>query len=626
YPNYNQASQIKPSTAPHLTPYLGSRSRLSQSWFNRWTVLLALIVVRVFFSAASLNSDIDSAHAQALNACVSVEKAGSSMASMPHYMAQGVNELSARSIEGGVRALQATLLMSITAVQEIVVFIVNMLVSTYVCLITLAVAGSIQVILDATEAIGEFVNNTVGKIVGELDGEISGFTKSLNSILDKFEGGIGSLFGGDIDFPKLDLNGPLDKLKKIQIPSSFDDKLQEIRDKIPNFEEVREAGQNAIRLPFQKIQENVNNSLSIYKFDRSVFPIPPKEKLSFCSENNSISDFFDNLRKIVGKTENIVSAVLIVLAVLVIFPMAWMELRRWRITRQRAAMFAANPNYDPVDITYLASRTSTGTFGMRVASYAKTGRRQVLIRWAVAYGTSPAALLVLSLGVAGLISALAQYIVIKQVETAVPELAEQVGGFAGDVVDLLNNASMKFAASTNMVTQNITDELNKEIFGWLQDGTTSVNNTLNVFSKEMSNGINKYLGGTPLEKPIEDVINCLIGLKIESLQKGLTWLKDHAKITFPPIPDDTFSLGALNSLDDNGTGKDSFLADPESTSSDMITATLISLADKWKDSISTEALISACLVLLYVFVVLIAVVRTAALWWKTDNVRGDGGG
>lgn len=118
----------------------------------------------------------------------------------------------------------------------------------------------------------------------------------------------------------------------------------------------------------------------------------------------------------------------------------------------------------------------------------------------------------------------------------------------------------------------------------------------------------------------------MIGLKIESLQKGLTWLHDHAKITFPPIPDDTFSLGALNSLDDSGTGKDSFLADPESTSSDMITATLIRLADKWKDSITTEALISGCVVLVWVFVVLIALARTASLWWKADNVRGDGGG
>ena len=244
----------------------------------------------------------------------------------------------------------------------------------------------------------------------------------------------------------------------------------------------------------------MNNSLSIYKFDRSVFPIPPKEKLSFCSENNSITNFFDDLRKIVGTTKNIVSAIVIVMAVLVIIPMAWIELRKWRITRQRAYMFGANHNYDPVDISYLASRTSTGTWGMRIASLTKSERRQVLARWAVAYSTSTPALLVLSLGIAGLISALAQYIVLKQVEMAVPELAEQVGGFAGDVVDLLNNASMKFAASTNMVTQNITDDLNKEIFGWLKDGTSSVNSTLNAFSREMSNGINKYLGGTPLEK------------------------------------------------------------------------------------------------------------------------------
>lgn len=293
--------------------------------------------------------------------------------------------------------------------------------------------------------------------------------------------------------------------------------------------------------------------------------------------------------------------------------------------RQRAHMFGANSNYDPVDVTYLASRPSAGTWGLRFASGLKSERRQVLMRWAVAYVTSPPALFVLSLGVAGLISALSQYIVLKQVEKAVPELAGQVGGFAGDVVDLLNNASAKFANSTNGVMQGVADELNQEVFGWLTNGTQTLNDTLNAFSGEMQKGIDKFLGGTILEKPAEEIINCLIGLKIEALQKGLTWVHEHAHISFPDVPADTFSLGALNSLDDSNSG-DSFLADPESASSDMITDTLFKLSQKWQDGLTTEAMISGGVVLIWVAVLLIAIIRTGCLWWGTDRVRGDGGG
>lgn len=623
YPNLREANQVKPSTVPHLTPYLGSRSRLSQVWFNRWTILLSLIVVRIFLSTKSLSSDIDSAEREALSACTSVERAGTAMASMPHYMSQGVNELSAQAIESSVRALQQTLVLSISAIREIVIFVINMLVGTYICLITFAVNGSIGLALDATEEIATFLNDTLKTITGSINTEATSFTKDLNNIVDKVES-LGSSFGLNLKFPTLELPS-LDKLNKIQIPTKFLDKIEEMKNNLPDFKDVKDAAEEVIRFPFDSLQRQVNNSLGVYQFDRSVFPIPPKEKLTFCSTNNNIASFFDNLKETVGKTKTTLVAVLIVLAVLAIIPMAYLEIRRWRIMRQRAHMFGANASYDPVDVTYLASRPSSGTWGLRIASGCSSERRQVLTRWAVAYVTSPPALFVLSLGLAGLFSALSQYVVLKQVEKAVPELAGQVGGFAGEVVDLLNNASIKFANSTNHVLQGVEAELNEEVFGWLTNGTQTLNNTLNTFSETMQRGIDRFMGGTILEKPAEEIINCLIGLKIEALQKGLTWVHDHARISFPDVPADTFSLGALNSLASTDSG-DSFLADPESASSDMISATLLKLSKKWQEGISTEAMISGGIVLIWVFVLLIAIVRTGALWFGFDNFRGDGGG
>ena len=253
YPDLSEVTRIKPSTAPTLTPYLGLRSRLSQVWFNRWTLLLVLIIVRVYISVSELNSDIDSAEREALSACTAVERSGSAMASMPHYMAQGVNELSAQGIEGGVRALQKVLLMSITAIQEIMVFVINMLVQTYVCLITLAISSSIGVVLDTTEKIGDAVNNTIGSLITEFDNEISGLQDNLDSLIGHIKDTISNFFGGNLEIPTLKLPA-LDKLKEFHIPTGFDKKLQELRDGIPDFKEVKDAGQEAIRVPFQLIQ------------------------------------------------------------------------------------------------------------------------------------------------------------------------------------------------------------------------------------------------------------------------------------------------------------------------------------------------------------------------------------
>src|SRR5699024_2039788 len=122
---------------PHgITPYLGLRSRLSQVWINRWTILLLLILARVLIAVSGLESDMGSAKREALSACTSVESMGSSMASMPHYLSRGVNELTASSVEVAVSALKSTLMLMVTGVEEIVLFIINVMYQTYLCLIT----------------------------------------------------------------------------------------------------------------------------------------------------------------------------------------------------------------------------------------------------------------------------------------------------------------------------------------------------------------------------------------------------------------------------------------------------------------------------------------------------------
>lgn len=253
-PSYEDATNPKrrmPSTSPDLTPYLGLQARLSQVWFNRWTVLLILVLVRLMLATRSLDSDMDSARREALSACTSVESMGSTMASMPTYMAAGVNEIAAKSIETGVRALEKTLLLMMTGVQEIVVFIINLITSTYVCLITLAIQGSLGAVLDASEKIADFINGTLDKIFDNVGSEVDKFEDNLKKVTDVLNK-VPAFFGSDNKVPTLSLPS-LDGLKKINIPSEFDATLQGIRDHIPTFDEVKKAADDAIRLPFQAI-------------------------------------------------------------------------------------------------------------------------------------------------------------------------------------------------------------------------------------------------------------------------------------------------------------------------------------------------------------------------------------
>ena len=251
YEDAVNASRRVPPTTHELTPYLGLRARLSQVWFNRWTLLLFLVLVRVILATQSLDGDLRSARREALSACTGVESMGSAMASMPHYMSRGVNEVAAMGIETAVKALEKTLLLLITGVQEIVVFVVNMITSTYVCLITLAIQGSLGAVLDATEKIADFVNNTMGKIFDDVGKDVKSVQDGINKVAKALEK-LPNFFGPDLSLPVAKFPS-LDELKKVQIPTTFDDDLKKLKDGIPTFDEVQKAAHDAIRIPFRLI-------------------------------------------------------------------------------------------------------------------------------------------------------------------------------------------------------------------------------------------------------------------------------------------------------------------------------------------------------------------------------------
>ncbi|PGG99149.1 plasma membrane fusion protein PRM1 [Blastomyces parvus] len=610
----------RPSPPPGaITPYLGLRSRLSQIWFNRWTILLLLILARVLIAIGSLDGNLTSAKREALSACSNVESVGSAMASMPHYMSRGVNELTASGVEKAVNGLMSMLELTITGVEEIFVFFVNVMTSTYVCLITLVVAGMMNAAIDVLKKATEFLDDVLGKIGKGISDGVDFAEDALNGIAKTI-----NIFGADI--PKLDFSGQLKELEDLSLPDSLTDDLNKLKEKIPNFEEVNNFTNTALRTPFEIVKKLVRDEIDEYKFDRSAFPIPPKEQLSFCDDDDGIHSFFNKLASFIGTAKKIFIGVLVSSAILVCVPMAYREIRAWRGMKERSSLVRRDA-HDPMDVVYIVSRPFTSTAGLKAASWFGAPRRQVLMRWIVAYVTSPPALFLLSLGVAGLFSCACQAILLTAVKKEVPGLTEHVGKFAEKVVFALNNASEQWAVGTNRVIDDTNNDINQKVFGWVNETTGSVNNTLNIFVDETSKLLNRTFGGTILYEPIKEVLHCLIGLKIEGVQKGLTWVSEHAQVDFPNMPKDTFSLGAIEKLaGDNDSSADSFIANPGDKTADKITEVVQRVTDSVESGIRTEAIISGVIISIWFAVLLIAIIRALTLWFGPDKNRGDGNG
>ncbi|KAL4921714.1 hypothetical protein BDW62DRAFT_115653 [Aspergillus aurantiobrunneus] len=616
-PNGGRAIPLHPDD---ITPYMGLRARLSQIWMNRWTILLLLVLVRVLIAITSLNTNMDSARREALSACTSVESMGSAMASTPHYLARGVNELTASGVEMAVSALRTMLILMVSGVEELIVFVLKMLYQTYLCLITMAIRGTVDTGVGLLRDAGDFLNSTIKSIGEGISDTASSFEDGLNNFIDTINFAA-SAFGEEV--PQLDLSGYIDDLENAHLPSSIDEGLNRLNSSVPTFDEASDFVENIIRTPFDEVKRLMNESLGNFTFERDSLPIPAKKQLSFCKGSDGIDSFFDNVAEIAETAKKVFIAVLVIAAVLVCIPMAWQEIRRWRAQKERSQLVRKEA-HDPMDVVYIVSRPYSAAAGIKAASRFSNSRRQILVRWIFAYATSPPALFVLSLGLAGLFACLCQYLLLQAVEKAVPELSAEVGAFADRIVGSLDETSAEWANSANGVIGDMNTDLNDNVFGWVNTTTTGVNDTLNAFVDETTGVLNDTFGGTVLYDPLMDVFNCLIGLKIAGIQRGLTWVHDNANINFPALGNDTFSRGAAESINDDGS--DSFLSDEGDSTSNKITEVVYRVTNAIESGIATEALISGCILLVWLLNLLFGIIRALSLFRSYDRNRGDGGG
>jgi len=355
-----------------------------------------------------------------------------------------------------------------------------------------------------------------------------------------------------------------------------------------------------------------------FEFDRKLLPVPQKESLNFCSEGNAINDFFNDLIVMAHNARKLALGLLIAAAVIVCVPMAWIEIRRYRKMQTRAALFAEG--HDGMDVVYLASRPTSSGIGLWFGKRFGSARRQAVMRWTWAYATSVPMMFLLSLGIAGLFSCFCQYLLLKVIKDKAPELTNQVADFAEHVVKSLNNASKSWSGGVNGAVGKLDDKINDDILGWVNSSTTAVNNTLNGFVAEMSKTLNTTFGGTVLYDPIKEVLNCLIGLKIAGFQKGLTWVQEHARVSFPSVSNNTFSLGALAEKSGSSSAAE-LLANPNGKAKDEITEAVDHVIQKLMSGIRSEALISTALILIWLFIAIGGLVYASTHLFRRDNVR-----
>lgn len=97
-----------------LQPYLGPRAHLSLSWLSQAFLALLLLAISLSLLLASIDNLVTDSKSSFEASCQGVQGAASVIVSLPHYMADGVNELNVKSVEaiteGAATVIDVTLL------------------------------------------------------------------------------------------------------------------------------------------------------------------------------------------------------------------------------------------------------------------------------------------------------------------------------------------------------------------------------------------------------------------------------------------------------------------------------------------------------------------------------------
>ncbi|KAG4304862.1 hypothetical protein PORY_001537 [Pneumocystis oryctolagi] len=245
---------------------------------------------------------------------------------------------------------------------------------------------------------------------------------------------------------------------------------------------------------------------------------------------------------------------------------------------------------------------SNYSFDISLLPSFKDRHRKILTRWFLSYIFHPSSLFVLGLGILGIISCGLQFILLSIMKKNISVSFSEID-IRPLIAENLQRTSSKWSSDVNSVLNETSTTMNNHLFGWVYQSTRHVNNTLNVFIDTTASSLKQIFGGTILYKPVLEVLNCMLLVKLRGIEKGLTWIYQNARISFPYVPDDI-----LTSVD-NSTSHHAFLNTSNGLSRRLYFL-LRTLVDGYEKSIILETKISCAMV----------------VFAKRPNIRGMGGG
>jgi hypothetical protein len=245
--------------ASGLKPYLELPHLISLAWLAYPILSLLFIAFRLQLSLDASKDSIASAKDNLIASCLAAEKAATSAASFPRYMAIATNQRIVEAVNDTMEGARAALVLSLTVMEAIINFLVDIYRSTFLCFVELVVRGGLALLISAVQEASSHMSScpserssySLLQISDAITSSLNGIRTNIQNDVSGINSAITTLVNGinDINpFKKItapQFNIPsLDALQNVTIPNDFENALISLNNSLPTFKEIKDVVNN----------------------------------------------------------------------------------------------------------------------------------------------------------------------------------------------------------------------------------------------------------------------------------------------------------------------------------------------------------------------------------------------
>ncbi|WEJ94916.1 plasma membrane fusion protein prm1 [Yamadazyma tenuis] len=527
--------------------YLDFKDRLAQVWCNRYSVILVVVLIKVYLFKQTLSEALKTLSQYSTEAVDEYNSASKKMQAVPEQYAAIVNSFVMSSINSIKSSSLYLILLFLKGLTEVLKFVVTLFLGTLICLISELVQGFADFAANVAEEVLSMINSIVKASTTIIQSAINGLSElvedvssGLNSVSNFFTG---SNAVNATDFiTKMD--AAVSSLNNITIPSTVFDDINKLKTMVPDFDDLEDEALDSLTEPLTNLVDRLNVSVSFSLISSHNLNQTIGSQESATINSRVVAEFVDELESVLDHSFSVVLIVLVIASVGVMVPLAYKEYSNWK---KKYKMYLA---INDIGLRYRETPLEADEFRFLnifniytnnvLYSLEKLGvRMNTKGIWLVSYCTSSYSIFLVGLAVAGLFTILLEYVLFRQ-------FSSHLGRFPSETI--LNQASTSmstnielFVNNTNYFIQLQEAELNDELFGSFKNTSALIMASIDTFVQGLNSSLIEPFQDTPLSGPMSSVVYCFITRKLETIREGFEWVQNNLYISVPSLPDDISS-------------------------------------------------------------------------------------